>query len=342
MNQLHPIETTLAAAWPPEAWSDVTVLLAVSGGADSVALCRAMACLKTEGPGRLHVAHFNHGLRGDESEADEKFVRQLCDTLALECHVGATADGQTISAGGDGLEAAAREARYEFLTQTAQHVGARYVVTAHTADDQAETILHRILRGTGIGGLSGMARARRLGPATTLIRPLLEVRRADLVGYLGDLGQLFRSDSSNDDTRLTRNRIRRELLPQLARQYNTGVLDALLRLGTLAGQVQSVVDELVDELVRQHVEADEPDRVRIDIRSLTEHPEYLVRELLISVWRDRNWPMQAMGFAQWDQLAEMISDGLESDPPMLSKRTFPGGVSAEVVEDRLQLTLGNR
>ncbi len=338
MNQRHPIEAALAAAWPPEVWNDVTVLLAISGGADSVALLRAMASLKTEGPGKLHVAHFNHRLRGDESAADEQFVRQLCDNLALECYVGETPDGQTIAAGGDGLEAAAREARYEFLTQTAQRLGARYVVTAHTADDQAETILHRILRGTGIGGLSGMARARRLGPATTLIRPLLETRRADLVGYLSDLGQPFRSDSSNADTRLTRNRIRHELLPQLARQYNTGVIDALLRLGSLAGQVQSVVDELVDELVAQHVEADEPDVVKIDIRPLAGRSEYLVRELLISVWRDKNWPMQAMGFAQWDQLAEMISDGQESDPPKPPKRIFPGGVSAEVVEDRLQLT----
>ena len=145
-------------------------------------------------------------------------------------------------------EATARTARYAFLQETAERFGARYVVTGHTADDQAETILHRIVRGTGIAGLAGMARVRPLGPAATLIRPLLDFRRLELLAYLTDLGQPFRSDSSNSDTAFTRNRIRCRLLPELAAEYNPGVVASLVRLGRLAGEVQSVVDALVEDL----------------------------------------------------------------------------------------------
>jgi len=252
---LHPIEAKLAAAWPPQTWQDVTVLLAVSGGADSVALLRAMTALHPGGEGRLAVAHFNHRLREDQSAADEAFVVDLCRQLGTPCEAGHGRPGELSGCGRDGLEAAARKARYEFLAATAARLGARYVVTAHTADDQAETILHRIIRGTGIGGLRGMARARLLrlpflerdqpeelseepvqwaefpSPGTaTLIRPLLEIRRGELVDYLDDLAQPYRSDASNADVRFTRNRIRHELLPRLAEQFNSAVVDALLRL----------------------------------------------------------------------------------------------------------------
>ena len=181
MPALHPLETRLAEAWPPEDWQDVTVLVAVSGGADSVALLRAIVALKTAGEGRLVAAHLNHQLRPAEAEADQALVVELCRRLGVACEVGRVRLDLAGPEGRDGLEAAARRARYQFLEATAARLGARFVVTAHTADDQAETILHRILRGTGIGGLSGMARARPLGPAT-LIRPLLAVSPPGIAG----------------------------------------------------------------------------------------------------------------------------------------------------------------
>jgi len=338
MTPPHPIETKLAGAWPPPSWSDVTVLVAVSGGADSVALLRALNLLKTGGEGRLCVGHFNHHLRGDDSAADERFTRDLCRQLDLPCEVGSTPGGRPVSDSGDGLEAAARAARYEFLQQAAARLGARYVVTAHTADDQAETILHRILRGTGIGGLAAMPRVRPLGPAATLIRPLLQFRREELVAYLNDLGQPYRSDVSNSDVRFTRNRIRHELLPHLAGQYNPGVVDALLRLGSLAGEVQAVLDAIVEELTERSVVAERGGSVRIDAAALSDQPRYVVRELLMAVWRRQPWPMQAMGFAQWDLLAEMLAACREASPAGLPpQRTFPGNVLAEPAEGELRL-----
>ena len=141
-RQPAALPALLANAWPAEAWGDVTVLVGVSGGADSVALLRALEALKrtAAGAGRLIVAHFHHGLRGAEADADAAFVAALSQRLGLECVVG-RASGSSPSD-----EASARKARYRFLKRTAHARGARFVAVAPTADDQAETILHRIAR----------------------------------------------------------------------------------------------------------------------------------------------------------------------------------------------------
>src|SRR5262249_19663731 len=144
----------------------------------------------------------------------------------------------------DGLEAAARDARYHFLRSTAERLGARYVATGHTADDQVETILHHILRGSGLAGLAGVPRLRSPSAAVTLIRPLLTIERTEVEDYLRQLGQDYRCDASNLSTEHTRNRIRHELLPLLADRFNPHVRDALRRLGTLAGEAQEVLSGL--------------------------------------------------------------------------------------------------
>jgi tRNA(Ile)-lysidine synthase len=336
-SALHAFETRLAALWPPEEWQELTVLLAVSGGADSVALLRAMAALKTCGAGRLYVAHFNHKLR-EEAEDDKQFVMDLCELLGVGCKLGCGNIARMAAEAGEGIEAAARRARRHFLQKVAGEVGARFVVTAHTADDQAETILHRIVRGTGIAGLAGIARSRRLGHAT-LLRPLLSVRRSELREYLDNIGQSFREDSSNADRRFTRNRIRHELLPLLAQQYNSGVADALLHLGCLAAEVQGVVEVLVDELCEQAVKFENDTAVEIGAAALAGRPRYLLRELLVLVWQRQSWPMQAMGFVQWDQLAEMlVLSGMDCpSSTAINKNIFPGNVQAEFRDGLLRL-----
>jgi tRNA(Ile)-lysidine synthase len=326
----HRLESKLAAAWPPASWADVTVLLAVSGGCDSVALLRAMTAIQTAGAGRLCVAHLNHQLRADSSE-DELFVTALCRQLNVPCEVARIC----LEAQADGIEAAARRARYQFLAEVAGRLGARYVATAHTADDQVETILHRIVRGTGIGGLAGMGRVRPLGHAT-LIRPLLAIDRAELAAYLRVIGQPFREDASNADPRFTRNRLRHALLPWLAEQFNPGVKDALLRLGTLAGEAQAVVDSLVEGLLEAAVRVDAADAIRFDLAKLARQPPYLIRELLMAAWRRQGWPLQAMGHAQWEQLCDMVVSAAAGTT--IPRRIFPGNVSAEASGEELRLT----
>jgi len=322
-------EQKLILAWPPTVWQDVTVLVAVSGGPDSVALLHGLVDAGGQGAGgqgggHLIAAHFNHGLRGEQAAADEAFVVELCQRLRMGCQVG-RARANTLGTGLIG-EAALRTARYQFLSDTARQVGARYVATGHTADDQAETVLHRIVRGTGIAGLAGMRRHRQLIPGVSLVRPLLSVSRREVLDYLAAIGQPYREDRSNADLRYTRNRLRHKLLPHLAAKYNPGVVDAVTRLASLAGEVQDVVARLVDDLSTRCVTADRPGEVTLDGDELASAPRFLVRELLIAIWRRQGWSLQAMGFERWEELAELALAPQEAFP--LWKKVFPGPVVA--------------
>jgi tRNA(Ile)-lysidine synthase len=334
----NDFETRFAANWPPEEWREVTVLVALSGGADSVALLRSMLATKRGGRGRICAAHFNHRLRA-ESDLDEEFVRGLGAAADILCEIGRAEAAEIASAPGEGIEEAARRARYEFLAATAGRLGARFVATAHTADDQAETILHRILRGTGLAGLSGITRARRFG-GCTLIRPLLGFRRTEIERYLTDLGQAYREDVSNSDRRFTRNRIRHELLPRLAQEYNPQVMDAILRLGTLAGEAQTVVDQAIERLFERQVRLENERSARIDLMGLERTESYLLRELLMRVWRKQNWPLQAMGFAEWSLLAEMMRNNAAMLPKACERRVLPGAITAETTAGELRLMSG--
>ena len=338
---MHPFEERLAREWPPRHWRDVTVLVAVSGGPDSVALLRGLAKLHHSGddarsPGALCAAHLNHQLRGDDSADDQQFVVDLCRDLGISCEVGRVELAGALTPSGGGLETAARQARYRFLEQVAERCGARYVALAHTADDQAETILHRIVRGTGLAGLGGMAPVRPLGHAS-LVRPLLGFRRNELLDYLADLAQPFRIDQSNADPRFTRNRIRHDLLPRLAREYNPNVADALLRLGTLAGELHAWTAGYVEPLLAAcRLAAASGEGVLLDSRRLHSEPAVLVRELLMVLWRRQDWPMQQMGFDQWERMAEMVRESGEPSS-QCRRHTFPGGILAEAGPEGLLL-----
>ncbi len=310
-------ENALAQSWPPGQWRDVTVLIATSGGPDSTALACAMTRLKQGGAGRLFLAHYNHRLRHATAEADARFVRGLAEQLGVGFRHGAAIEPPA-------SEAKAREARYRFLADAAAQVGARFVVTGHTADDQAETILHRILRGTGISGLAGMRRTRPLGHAV-LIRPLLDVRRAEVLSYLDRLSQPFCDDETNRLLHYTRNRIRHDLLPRLASDYNPQIVDALLRLGQLAGETHEAVQSLVLTLYDQAVHEVEPHTVRINIASLEQQPTHMVRELFVAIWQRQCWPLQSMGYEQWDRLAQFAQQAA----PDKSKCVLPGAVVVE-------------
>ncbi|HVU90548.1 MAG TPA: tRNA lysidine(34) synthetase TilS [Pirellulales bacterium] len=334
-------EAQLAAAWPPDRWQDVTVLVAVSGGPDSTALLCALAALKPPGPGRLIAAHFNHRLRGEQADGDERFVVELSGALGVACRVGrpAVADGLDTGAGADRADACrsseetSRAARYDFLTRTAKELGARYVVTAHTADDQAETVLHRILRGTGVAGMAGMAEARELAPGIALVRPLLGINRATVLDYLTEMGQSFCHDSSNASLDYTRNRLRNDLLPKLAAEYNPRVVESLLRLAQLAREAQRIIEVDAAALATRAIVSAGHAQIVIDTAPLAEATPYLVREMLMAIWREQNWPLQAMGFDEWDALAALAIEPLEAQ----RKRDFPGSITAERKGEKLVL-----
>ncbi|MCO6454509.1 MAG: tRNA lysidine(34) synthetase TilS [Pirellulaceae bacterium] len=321
------VEQHLTATWPPVNWRELTVLVAVSGGTDSVALLRALHAQRLAGAGRLVVAHYNHRWR-DESDAEAQFVDQLCRQLGLPCVEGHPRNSPTRRD-----EATARRLRYEFLRAEARRLGARYVAMAHTADDQVETILHRILRGTGVAGLSGMPRVRPLSTGCGLIRPLLGVWRNQLRAYLEGLRQPACEDPSNSDLRYRRNRIRHELLPHLAKNYNPRVAEAILRLGQLAADAEGALDAAVEQLHRQTVRS-EPTGVLIDCPPLAQADRHLVRRLLIAVWIERHWPRQAMQLGHWEALAQ-LAQAEDFGHPV--RRTLPGAIRATRHDSWLRL-----
>jgi tRNA(Ile)-lysidine synthase len=229
--------------------------IAVSGGADSVALMRLMLDLRDELGIVLSVVHLNHKLRGADSDADEQFVRELAESHGLEfvsenCDVKAYAAEKKLS-----LEAAAREVRYEFFRHALQSSVNR-VATAHTLDDQAETVLLKLARGAGTRGLAGIypkvavstkavshqpsanctADSKPTAPSSerAIVRPLLGTRRSLLRSYLTEIGQSWRQDASNQDSRHTRNRVRHEILPRLEQQVNPGVCEVLAETAEIA------------------------------------------------------------------------------------------------------------
>ena len=203
--------------------------VAVSGGADSVALLRLFHTLKGEWGIRLLVLHFNHQLRGAESDGDEQFVAGLAQERRLECVAVREDVAAQAREHGWNLEDAARRLRYQFFAAAVDSNHVTRVAVAHTADDQAETLLAHLLRGTGPTGLAGIYPV-----AGHVVRPLLDVRREELRDYLTDLGQGWREDPTNRDTTRLRARIRHTLLPRLQREFQPVVVPNLNRLASLA------------------------------------------------------------------------------------------------------------
>ncbi|HLX36240.1 MAG TPA: tRNA lysidine(34) synthetase TilS, partial [Candidatus Binataceae bacterium] len=219
---------------------EATILVALSGGPDSVAMLHALRQM----PHRIVAAHLNHNIRGEEADRDEAFVRNVCVRWGIEL---AIERAHGLSADMPNLEERAREARHAFLDAAADRVGADYIALAHHADDQAETVLMRMLRGAGAAGLAAMA-AR--GPGR-IIRPMLDVTRSDVLAYLERIGEQFVNDSSNQSAALLRNRVRTELMPMLERNYAPGLRGRLVQL---AAEMRAL-DDFAAEAARRELDA---------------------------------------------------------------------------------------
>lgn len=287
-------------------------VVAISGGADSVALLCALAA--DPPPGGLVVAHLNHQLRETASEADAAFVAGLLPHLPHRIE----AIDVRATAAGDNLEATGRRIRYNFLSRVAASVGSGWVATGHTLDDQAETVLHRLIRGTGLRGLRGIAPVRELTPGVRLVRPLLTVAREDVIAYLRAIGQSWREDETNRDAAFTRNRIRHELLP-LLRTFNPAIAEVLGRLAVQADETFREIEGTAAELLRQ-VERPRVGPVCVlDTVPLVAVVPSVTREVLNLLWIREDWSRNDMTATHWDRAAAVV----RGDCPAWD---LPGGI----------------
>ena len=225
-----------------------SIIVAVSGGIDSMALLYLLATPGLNLRDRLVVAHFNHQLRGADSDADAGFVGQAAERLGLPFETDSGDARQLAAETGDGIEAAARQLRHQFFARLAKRLTA-VVALAHHADDQIETFFLRLLRGAGNRGLAGMqpSAPSPVDSGVTLVRPLLGIRRDEIVGFATQEEIEFHEDTTNADTRFLRNRIRHELLPQFAGKFGTAASRQILKAMQLAGDAADCIDDLAAE-----------------------------------------------------------------------------------------------
>ncbi len=284
--------------------ADAVLIAGVSGGPDS--MCMADALLASRPPGRVILAHYNHMLRGADSDADADFVRAFAGARGARCVVERGDVAAQAAAAGASLELAGRDARYAFFARLAAQSGADAVLVAHNADDQAETVLFRMLRGAGIEGLRGMRMRAPLhgAPGVALIRPLLRTPRADIERYCADLGLQTRHDASNDALDATRNRLRHEVLPMLAR-INPGVRQVLARLADAAAGELDVSAYAAAQAMRAVTRARE-DGIAIDRAAWRALPEGVQRLALRECVRALKGELTHLNYAAVEEARDVL------------------------------------
>jgi tRNA(Ile)-lysidine synthase len=295
------------------------VLVALSGGADSVALAYLLRELEAGGELRLAgIAHFNHQLRGGEADADEAFCGAVAEDLGVPFEAGRADVRAAARAAGRSVEDMARELRYAFLEEAAARLGADTIAVAHTLDDQAETFLLRLMRGAGPRGLAGIR-----PKAGRVVRPLIDVRRAELREYLAARGLPFREDATNADLSIPRNRVRHQLIPYLQAHFSPAIAGILAREAAIARDDEARLSVEAIDLARSIVlQTSGPHErgavVRIEAAALTSLPAALAARVA-RLALEQGAPGRFAGYDQIERLLEFARSA-----PSGSAVSFPG------------------
>jgi len=275
--------------------------VAVSGGADSVALLHILLELAPALDLRLAVLHLDHMLRGQESRADADFVRDLAGTLGLPFHLAEVDVAGLAARSGDNLEQAARSARYEFFGQFLSRDFNR-IALGHTRSDQAETVLFRFLRGAGTGGLAGIRPVTSAG----FVRPLIDIDRAHVEQYLTSRGIPWREDATNRSTDFARNRIRHELLPQLTRDWNPSMAETLARTADWAQAEEAWWDHQLSGLAGRILIC-KPPIVLARVDDLRQLPLAVARRLIRRAVEIAKGDLRSIGFEHVEAILAMAA-----------------------------------
>ncbi len=311
---------------------DARWVLGASGGPDSTLLLHAMSELAggPETQWTVHVAHLHHGLRASEADEDEQFVEKLAAERGLQFH------SERINLAehpGGANEEIARQRRYEFLERISLKTGCDCVAVAHHADDEAETVLHRICRGTGLRGLAGMRPVRPIQPGSRvrLVRPFLHLRRVEIETLCAQRGIAFRTDSTNLKLEFTRGRIRNLILPTLREQINPNITDALLRLSEQARWLGTYLEDAAARTFDSLVVNEGPRQVALNIRALLGKQRIIQAEVIRRALSLVMVGESDMGFGHVEAVLRLAAD--RGSGKVLH---LPGSVLVRKVYERLE------
>ena len=280
------------------------VLVAFSGGPDSSLLLLLLNELKRKYGISIYAGHVNHMLRGKESLEDERIAKKRCEELKIPCRI-AKKNVKKLKRKGESVEEAARRIRYDALEEIAKGFSANKIALGHNRDDQVETILLRIIRGTGEDGLSGIPEIRVLNSGIKLIRPLIEIERKEIEEYLKSKGLKPRFDSSNLDVKFSRNRIRHELIPYLEK-YNPQIKDGLLKLAQLSKENSEYIREQTRSILKQ-ISKRLPYAMRIDLTKLLIYPKVLHNHVLREAIRQVAVAPPNLNYSNMEEICKIIS-----------------------------------
>lgn len=306
------------------------VVVACSGGPDSLVLLHILERFRLEYNISLVAAHLDHMFRGDESAKEAEFVVEFCRQRSIKCYHEAIDVPQIIKETGMSDEEAGRVVRYQYLRQIAKNLGGAKIATGHHRDDQAETVLIHMLRGAGSTGLRGMQPING-----DIIRPLLAVSRGEIMMYCEEHHLQPQFDSSNVKMRYLRNRIRLSLLPELEKQYNSSIKDALCRTATIVGDehecIQDIAKNLWSTVVQEH-----PEHLFINAKMMESVHIAVKREIFRMVIEKKQGCLTGITFYHVETLIEMLSSGRVG-----SIMQLPGGLAASKSYDGLHIGINS-
>lgn len=301
-----------------------TILVALSGGADSVALLLLFLDLQSKIDFDICAAHLNHGLRGKESQEDEKFVKELCQKFDIRCITSKEDINKRAKQSRTSVEVAGREARLTFLKKVSQKLKASKIAFGHTMNDQAENVLLRLIRGSGTKGLSSM----RPSEGNT-IRPLLSISRQEIESYLRFKKSSYRIDSSNEDMRFARNKIRHELIPFLKEEYNPEIAETLARTAAILSEEDAFLDSLTSNILAREAKIKNTS-VTISLELFKHLPSALSRRIIRRIMQIIKGNLRKITFKDIEKARELVMRSQGNRNALL-----PSGINVRIYEDTI-------
>lgn len=302
-----------------------TVVAAVSGGADSVVMLHALASLQKEYSIKIIVAHLDHGLRGAESRRDFLFVKGLAAALGLPFEGRKLGRGE-LKGRGRSTQEAARERRYEFLESVAEKYGAKRIALGHTLDDQAETVLMRVIKGSSLSGLAGIPPKRG-----RYVRPLMDVSRAGIEGYAKAHGLDYVTDSTNIERKYLRNRIRLDLIPAL-KDFNPNIVETIARTSAVLSEDDDFLEAASQRAFDSSLKGQGANRVELDRKKLSRMRPAILSRVFLRAARTLGRDVD-MASAHVEAFSALVKGARPN-----ASQTLPSGLKSQRIYDRIVIT----